>query len=87
MDLQVKFCKNFHGHLRRNITIEDVSKWVNATGKHQSSLTWFEAWVPDSTFYTKIAKPLMCLRTTSSMTRESCEFTQELSVFERTKKT
>ena len=40
------------------------------TGKNLSRLASFEAWVPDSTFYTKIANPLMSLRTTGSMTVE-----------------
>ena len=35
-----------------------------------SRLAWFEAWFPQSRFYTKLAKPLLSLRTTGSMSVE-----------------
>ena len=45
--------------------IDDVSKWVKSMGKHIGRLAWFEAWVRDSVFYTKIASSTS-LRTTSA---------------------
>ena len=47
-----------------------MSKWIVDTGGHMSRLAWFEAWFPQSKFYTKLAKPLFSLRTTGSMSVE-----------------
>jgi len=56
--------------VRNRITIDAISEWINTTGKHQSRLAWYEACMPDSVFYTKIAKPFISLRTTGSITVE-----------------
>ena len=47
-----------------------ISNWIVDTGGHMSRLAWFEAWFPQSKFYTKLAKPLLSLRTTGSMSVE-----------------
>ena len=52
---------------RCKITFDDVSKWVKSTRKHVSRLAWFEVWVHDSVFHTKIPKSLKSLRTTGSI--------------------
>ena len=53
-----------------SVRIEDVSKWVKERGKHMSRMAWFLTWQPDSKLFLRVAKPLLSLRTTGSMSVE-----------------
>ena len=54
----------------KTINIKDVSDWVKRTGGHNSKLAWFCAWKPNSLLYQKVAKRLLSLRSTGSMSVE-----------------
>ena len=54
----------------KSVRIKDVFKWVEGTGKHMSRLAWFLTWHPESILFLRIAKPLLSLRTSGSMTVE-----------------
>ena len=69
-DQDVKEDSSISRNKNKTIRIEDVLKWVSKTGGHMSRLAWFSTWKPTSTFFLKIARPLLSLRTTGSMTVE-----------------
>ena len=54
----------------KTVDINTILPWLRSTDGHMSRLAWFETWAPDSIFYTKIAKPLLSLRSSGSMTVE-----------------
>lgn len=53
-----------------SLTFADVNNWVEATGKHEARITWWECSNPNSPLYLKIGKPLLSIRTTGSITVE-----------------
>jgi hypothetical protein len=55
------------GHV---LTLPDVMSWVSSTGGHESRLAWFLLRAPKSPFFLEIAKPLLSVRITGSMTVE-----------------
>jgi len=59
--------KHPEGHV---LTIPDVQSWVSTTGGHESRLAWFLVNDPKSRFFLEIAKPLLSVRITGSMTVE-----------------
>ena len=61
------FTKLPDGH---TLTIAEVSSWVHKTGGHESRLAWFEVNAPKSPFFLMVAKPLLSVRITGSMTVE-----------------
>ena len=54
----------------KSVRIKDVFKWVEGTGRHMSRLAWFLTWHRESTLFLRVAKPLLSLRTSGSMTVE-----------------
>jgi hypothetical protein len=56
--------------LQKQMTFEDVGKYLDETGYHNGRLDFFEAWAPASDFYTHVAKRLLSMRTTGSFSVE-----------------
>lgn len=52
------------------LTLDDVTSWVTKTGGHDSRITWFTVNAPRSPFFLEIAKPLLSVRITGSITVE-----------------
>ena len=49
------------------ITIDDVTDLLDKVGGLEQRFTFFEAYVSDSEFYCRVAKPLLSLKTVGSM--------------------
>jgi len=52
------------------LTLDDVTSWVAKTGGHDARIAWFMVNAPKSPFFLEIAKPLLSVRITGSMTVE-----------------
>ena len=52
------------------MTLQQVSEWVKRTGGHDGRLQWWSIFAPTSPLYLKVAKPLLSIRTTGSITVE-----------------
>ena len=52
------------------LTMAEVSSWVKQTGGHEARIAWYEVNAPKSLFFLEVAKPLLSVRITGSMTVE-----------------
>ena len=52
------------------LTLDAVSTWVRETGGHESRLAWWMVNAPESSLFVEIAKPLLSVSITGSMTVE-----------------
>lgn len=51
-------------------SLQDVRAWVTRTGGHDTRLAWFEVYGKSTLLYTKVAKTLLSVTITGSMTAE-----------------
>ena len=51
----------------KNIGLGQVSNWITKHGGINGRLRWFEAYVPHSKFYRRVAEPLLSVRTAGSI--------------------
>jgi hypothetical protein len=56
--------------LQKEITFDHIGKWLRETGNHNSRIRFFEAYAKSSSFYKHIAKRLLSMRTTGSISVE-----------------
>ena len=73
--------------LQKHLTFEDVGKYLDETGYHNGRLVFFEAWAPASDFYTHVAKRLLSMRTTGSISVERAAKPMKNNVMIKTRNT
>ena len=73
--------------LQKHLTFEDVGKYLDETGYHNGRLVFFEAWALASDFYTHVAKRLLSMRSTGSISVERAAKPMKNNVMIKTRNT